>query len=81
MGFITLQFTCSVQTTAINRVGGDFRRENLSDQLRAMNKRVIQILVHVGGVRNQKGLHQNKTDRQDLTLIFLNGFSSNLAIE
>ena len=70
MGFIPLQFTCSVQTTAIKRVGGDFRRENLSDQLRAINKRVIQIPVHVGGVRNQKGLHQNRTGRQDLTFSF-----------
>ena len=51
-------------------MGGDFRRENLSDGERAMNKRVIQIPVHVGGVRNQKGLHQNKTGRQDLTFSF-----------
>ena len=70
MGFISLQFTCFVQTTAIKCVGGDFHRENLSDEERAMNKRVIQIPVHVGGVRNQKGLHQNRTGRQDLTFRF-----------
>ena len=58
VGFSSLQLTCSVQTTAIKRVGGDFYRKNLSDQYRTMNNRVIRKLVRVGGVRNQEGLHQ-----------------------